>query len=71
MILVIILLVLAAVFLRGVFRILIPILLGLLLLHFVIGTLFWLLSPHVLIPLLIIAGIVWVWKTVRSQRNRY
>ena len=71
MLFLIVLIILAAIFLRGVFRIIIPILLALLVLRLVLGAVFWLLSPKILVPLLIIAGIIWLVRKIRDRRKYY
>ena len=61
------LLVLGIAFLRGLFRFIIPIIIGLLILHALISSVFWLLNPHILLPLLIIAGIFYLYRRLRRN----
>ncbi|HEY0222216.1 hypothetical protein [Lactovum miscens] len=70
MFLLIVLIVLAAIFVRGAFRIILPILLSLLLLRMFIGAVFWLLSPQFLIPALILAVGIWIGKLISDRRRR-
>ncbi|MDR0298626.1 MAG: hypothetical protein LBI13_00845 [Streptococcaceae bacterium] len=66
----IILIILALIFTQGIFRLIIPILLGLLLLRMVIGAIFWLFSPQFLIPALILAIGIWIGRAISQRRHR-
>lgn len=61
--------ILAFLFFKGLFKIAIGLLLGLFILRLIVGTISWLLSPQVLIPLLIIAGILWLSRRPERRKN--